>query len=148
MDRRSARDSGGADRHDAARCGISNRSMVGVYFEVAAAIVALVLLGEWLELRARGRTSAAIRQLLGLAPKTAQRGHRNGNRPPLLVAQDDGPLSLMALPACRRPCCADPLSGPLTSATVARYLNRTPSALFQLLSRHPSSTSASEIFKT
>ena len=47
--------------------------MVGVYFEVAAAIVALVLLGEWLELKARGRTSAAIRQLLGLTPKTARR---------------------------------------------------------------------------
>jgi len=47
--------------------------MVGVYFEVAAAIVALVLLGEWLELAARGRTSAAIRQLLGLSPKTARR---------------------------------------------------------------------------
>jgi Cu+-exporting ATPase len=47
--------------------------MVGVYFEVASAIVALVLLGEWLELRARGRTSAAIRQLLGLAAKTARR---------------------------------------------------------------------------
>jgi Cu+-exporting ATPase len=47
--------------------------MVGVYFEVAAVIVALVLLGEWLELSARGRTSAAIRQLLGLTPKTAQR---------------------------------------------------------------------------
>ncbi|HEX7011145.1 MAG TPA: copper-translocating P-type ATPase [Steroidobacteraceae bacterium] len=47
--------------------------MVGVYFEVASAIVALVLLGEWLELRARGRTSAAIRQLLDLAPKTARR---------------------------------------------------------------------------
>jgi len=47
--------------------------MVGVYFEVAAVIVALVLLGEWLELAARGRTSAAIRQLLGLAPKTARR---------------------------------------------------------------------------
>jgi len=47
--------------------------MVGVYFEVAAAIVALVLLGEWLELTARGRTSAAIRQLLGLTPKTARR---------------------------------------------------------------------------
>jgi Cu+-exporting ATPase len=46
--------------------------MVGVYFEVASAIVALVLLGEWLELRARGRTSAAIRQLLGLAAKTAR----------------------------------------------------------------------------
>ena len=37
--------------------------MVGVYFEVAAVIIALVLLGEWLELAARGRTSAAIRQL-------------------------------------------------------------------------------------
>jgi Cu+-exporting ATPase len=47
--------------------------MVGVYFEVAAAIVALVLLGEWLELTARGRTGAAIRQLLGLSPKTARR---------------------------------------------------------------------------
>jgi Cu+-exporting ATPase len=47
--------------------------MVGVYFEVAAAIVALVLLGEWLELVARGHTSAAIRQLLSLAPKTARR---------------------------------------------------------------------------
>src|SRR6202790_2785200 len=47
--------------------------MVGVYFEVAAVIVALVLLGEWLELTARGRTSAAVRQLLGLSPKTARR---------------------------------------------------------------------------
>src|SRR6266849_1335802 len=47
--------------------------LVGVYFEVAAVIVALVLLGEWLELAARGRTSAAIRQLLGLSPKTARR---------------------------------------------------------------------------
>lgn len=52
--------------------------MVGVYFEVASAIVALVLLGEWLELRARGRTSAAIRQLLGLAPKTARRVSPDG----------------------------------------------------------------------
>jgi Cu+-exporting ATPase len=47
--------------------------MVGVYFEVAAMIVTLVLLGEWLELAARGRTSEAIRQLVGLAPKTAHR---------------------------------------------------------------------------
>ena len=52
--------------------------MVGVYFEVAAVIVALVLLGEWLELTARGRTSAAIRQLLSLAPKTARRVARDG----------------------------------------------------------------------
>jgi len=52
--------------------------MVGVYFEVASAIIALVLLGEWLELRARGRTSAAIRQLLGLAPKSARRVNADG----------------------------------------------------------------------
>jgi Cu+-exporting ATPase len=46
---------------------------VPVYFEAAAVIVALVLLGQMLELRARGRTGAAIRALLGLAAKTARR---------------------------------------------------------------------------
>jgi len=56
-----------------------HHGMVGVYFEVASAIIALVLLGEWLELRARGRTSAAIRQLLRLAPKTARRVNANGS---------------------------------------------------------------------
>ncbi|MBI3696077.1 MAG: HAD-IC family P-type ATPase, partial [Acidobacteria bacterium] len=45
---------------------------VPVYFEVAAAIVTLVLMGQVLELRARSRTAAAIRALLGLAPKTAR----------------------------------------------------------------------------
>ena len=45
---------------------------VGVYFEVAAAIVTLVLLGQVLELRARSRTSAAIRALLGLSAKTGR----------------------------------------------------------------------------
>jgi Cu+-exporting ATPase len=55
-----------------------HHGMVGVYFEAASAIVALVLLGEWLELRARGRTSAAIRQLLGLAPKHARRIRTDG----------------------------------------------------------------------
>jgi Cu+-exporting ATPase len=44
-----------------------------VYFEPAAVIVALVLLGQVLELRARSQTSGAIRALLGLAPKTAMR---------------------------------------------------------------------------
>jgi len=52
--------------------------MVGVYFEVAAAIIALVLLGEWLELAARGRTSLAIRGLLGLQAKTARRVSAEG----------------------------------------------------------------------
>ncbi|HEX2833701.1 MAG TPA: heavy metal translocating P-type ATPase [Thermoanaerobaculia bacterium] len=46
---------------------------VAVYYEAAAAIVTLVLLGQMLELGARGRTGAAIRALLELAPKTARR---------------------------------------------------------------------------
>ena len=46
---------------------------VGVYFEPAAVIVVLVLLGQVLELRARSRTGAAIRKLLGLTPATARR---------------------------------------------------------------------------
>jgi len=46
---------------------------VSLYFEAAAVITALVLLGQVLELRARTRTGAAIRALLGLAPKTARR---------------------------------------------------------------------------
>jgi Cu+-exporting ATPase len=51
---------------------------VAVYFEPAAVIVVLVLLGQVLELRARSRTSAAIRNLLGLAPKTARRIEPDG----------------------------------------------------------------------
>ena len=51
---------------------------VGVYYEAAAAIVALVLLGQVMELRARSRTGAAIRALLGLAPKTARRVSPDG----------------------------------------------------------------------
>ncbi|HVK71528.1 MAG TPA: heavy metal translocating P-type ATPase [Polyangium sp.] len=47
--------------------------VVPVYFEAAAVIVTLVLVGQVLELRARSRTSGAIRALLGLAPKTARR---------------------------------------------------------------------------
>ncbi|MDP9121047.1 MAG: cadmium-translocating P-type ATPase [Acidobacteriota bacterium] len=46
---------------------------VGVYFEAAAVVVTLVLLGQVLELRARSRTGAAVKALLGLAPKTARR---------------------------------------------------------------------------
>ncbi len=46
---------------------------VGIYFEAAAVIVTLVLLGQVLELKARSKTGAAIKLLLGLAPKTARR---------------------------------------------------------------------------
>ena len=51
---------------------------VAVYFEPAAVIVVLVLLGQVLELRARSRTSEAIRNLLRLAPKTARRAGADG----------------------------------------------------------------------
>ena len=51
---------------------------VPVYFEAAAVITALVLLGQVLELRARSRTSSAIKMLLGLAPKTARILHDDG----------------------------------------------------------------------
>jgi Cu+-exporting ATPase len=52
---------------------------VGVYFEAAAVIVSLTLLGQLLELRARSKTSAAIKALLGLAPKTARRLNADGS---------------------------------------------------------------------
>jgi len=58
---------------------LDDHGMVGVYFEAAGVIVALVLLGEWLELRARGKTSAAIRRLLDLAPKQARRIDTDGS---------------------------------------------------------------------
>ena len=58
---------------------------VAVYFEAAAVIVSLVLLGQVLELRARSQTGAAIRALLGLAPKTARRIGADGR-------EDDVPL--------------------------------------------------------
>jgi Cu+-exporting ATPase len=51
---------------------------VAVYFEAAAVIVTLVLLGQVLELRARSRTGAAIKALLGLTPKTARRVSESG----------------------------------------------------------------------
>ena len=52
---------------------------VGVYFEAAAVIVSLTLLGQILELRARSQTSAAIKSLLGLAPRTARRIAADGS---------------------------------------------------------------------
>ncbi|MEZ0470050.1 heavy metal translocating P-type ATPase [Luteimonas salinilitoris] len=52
---------------------------VGVYFEAAAVIVSLTLLGQLLELRARSKTGAAIKALLGLAPKTARRINDDGS---------------------------------------------------------------------
>ena len=52
---------------------------IGLYFEPAAVIIALVLLGQIMELRARSQTSSAIRALLGLAPKLARRIDETGS---------------------------------------------------------------------
>jgi Cu+-exporting ATPase len=59
---------------------------VGVYFEAAAVITVLVLLGQMLELRAREKTGGAIRALLNLAPKTAQRMLADGSDEEIAVA--------------------------------------------------------------
>jgi Cu+-exporting ATPase len=60
-------------------------SQVAVYFEAAAAIVTLILLGQVLELRARSHTGAAIRKLLGLAPRTARRLRTDGTEEDVLL---------------------------------------------------------------
>ena len=59
---------------------------VSVYFEAAAVIISLTLLGQILELKARSQTSAAIKSLLGLAPKTARRINADGT-------EEDVPLT-------------------------------------------------------
>jgi Cu+-exporting ATPase len=51
---------------------------IGVYFEAAAVIISLTLFGQMLELKARSQTSAAIKSLLGLSPKTARRISADG----------------------------------------------------------------------
>ncbi len=59
---------------------------IGVYFEAAAVIISLTLVGQLLELKARSQTSAAIKSLLGLAPKTARRINQDGT-------EEDVPLT-------------------------------------------------------
>ncbi|HVL67070.1 MAG TPA: heavy metal translocating P-type ATPase [Vicinamibacterales bacterium] len=66
--------------------GFQVHGVVEPYFDTAVVITVLVLLGQVLELRARGRTSAAIRQLLGLAPKTA-RVVRNGEEADVPISE-------------------------------------------------------------
>lgn len=59
---------------------------VNVYFEAAAVIISLTLLGQMLELRARSQTSAAIKSLLGLSPKTARRVREDGSEEDIPLA--------------------------------------------------------------
>ena len=58
---------------------LQSMGRVAVYFEAAAVIISLTLLGQILELKARSQTSAAIKSLLGLAPKTARRIKPDGS---------------------------------------------------------------------
>jgi len=71
--------------------GFRMHGVVESYFDTAVVITVLVLLGQVLELRARGRTSAAIKALLGLAPKTARviRNHVEQDVPLAHVAVND-----------------------------------------------------------
>ena len=80
---------------------------VAVYFEAAAVITVLVLLGQVLELRARAQTSGAIRALLGLAPKTARRISAMGDED---VAID----AMRSVTAARRPGEKIPVDGVVT----------------------------------
>ena len=65
----------------------SMAGMVPVYFEAAAVIMALVLLGQVMELRARSQTSSAIKMLLGLAPKTARIVRADGSEEDIPLEQ-------------------------------------------------------------
>ena len=69
--------------------GMESRGMPEIYFEAAAVITTLVLLGQVLELRARRRTQDALRALLGYAPKTARRVRPDG-------AEEDVSIAVLA----------------------------------------------------
>lgn len=72
----------------------------GVYFEAAAVIVTLILLGRWLEARAKGHTGDAVRRLLGLRPDTAE-VERNGTFTDIPLAQVQVGDTLRARPGAR-----------------------------------------------
>ncbi len=74
-----------------------------VYFEAAAAITTLVLLGQVLELRARSKTGGAIKALLGLAPKTARMVQGDGSERDIPLEQVQPGISLRVRPGERVP---------------------------------------------
>lgn len=76
---------------------------VGVYFEAAAVIMTLVLLGQVMELRARSQTSSALKGLLQLAPKTARRVREDGNEEDIEVAKVEAGMILRVRPGEKIP---------------------------------------------
>ena len=81
----------------------THEGLVAVYFEAAAVITALVLLGQVLELRARSRTSAAIKMLLGLAPKTARRVNEDGSESDIPLSEVQAGFRLRVRPGEKIP---------------------------------------------
>jgi P-type Cu+ transporter len=81
----------------------SEHGVIPLYFEAAAVITVLVLLGQVLELRARARTSSAIKALLGLTPKTAHRILDDGTETDIDLAQVQAGHSLRVRPGERIP---------------------------------------------
>ncbi len=81
----------------------SDAGEVAVYFEAAAVIVTLVLLGQVLELKARGQTGAAIRALLGLAPKTARLIRDDGSETDVPLDQVQAGVRLRVRPGEKIP---------------------------------------------
>jgi Cu+-exporting ATPase len=92
--------------------GMSSRP--DVYFEAAAAITTLVLLGQVLELRARSRTSAALRALLDLSPKTARRLEDSGNERDIPLDQVERGDQLRVRPGEKVPVDGEVLEGSST----------------------------------
>jgi Cu+-exporting ATPase len=84
---------------------------VAVYFEAAAAVVTLVLLGQVLELRARSQTRTAIKALLGLAPKTARLIRDDGSEADMLLDQVQAGYRLRVRPGERIPVDGSVLEG-------------------------------------
>jgi len=84
---------------------------VAVYFEAAAVITTLVLLGQMLEQRARSRTSSAIKALLGLAPKTARRVGHDGSEQDVPLADVQSGDRLRVRPGEKVPVDGEVLEG-------------------------------------
>jgi Cu+-exporting ATPase len=84
---------------------------VAVYFEAAAVIISLTLLGQMLELKARSQTSAAIKSLLGLAPKTARRIADDGSEQDVPLAEVHAGDKLRVRPGEKVPVDGEVLEG-------------------------------------
>lgn len=84
---------------------------VGVYFEASAVIISLTLMGQMFELKARSRTSEAIRSLLQLAPETARRINENGDEEDLPLDQVEAGDKLRVRPGEKVPVDGEVIEG-------------------------------------